>query len=177
MNYRLVRSRRRKRTISLQVDSSGTLVVRSPLSTPISTIEKFIYEKSKWIKKRRISRSLAPLAKLSPDDFYQKSIKLHDYIEPRIRTIANKIGVSYSRYEIKNVTSYWGNCNSKRVIHFNARLIDYPSEAIDYVIVHELCHLRHRGHGKRFWKLVESHFPTYIRAKKLLRLSPISSID
>lgn len=70
---------------------------------------------------------------------------------------------------IKDVRSRWGSCSSKRNLNFNWRLVMAPMEVLDYVVVHELCHLKEMNHSKNFWKLVEDILPDYKRQREWLK--------
>ena len=72
-------------------------------------------------------------------------------------------GFRYQNVRVKNQKTRWGSCSSKGNINLNLRLMMAPEPAIDYVIVHELCHLRVLNHSPAFWTLVESCFPDYRR--------------
>ena len=73
-------------------------------------------------------------------------------------------------YSIRYMKSRWGSCNIKtHALSFNSRLASFPPSCLDYVIVHELCHTKHAGHGTRFYALLENHYPDYKNAKKMLR--------
>src|SRR4030095_12111268 len=72
---------------------------------------------------------------------------------------AGRIGVSSQRIRIGAQRTLWGSCSSRRTLSFNWRLVLAPREVIDYVVVHELCHLRIPEHSTRFWALVERHRP------------------
>jgi predicted metal-dependent hydrolase len=74
------------------------------------------------------------------------------------------------RMRVRDMKTRWGVCNkSSKTITLNKKLIRYPIECLDYVIVHELCHLTHFDHSSSFWKLVEKHCPNYKNIKKLLK--------
>lgn len=70
---------------------------------------------------------------------------------------------------IKDQKSCYGSCSSKRNLNFNWKCILAPSEVLDYIVVHELCHLRHMNHSKEFWAEVEGIFPNYAKAKRWLK--------
>ena len=93
------------------------------------------------------------------EDFYRQQAKL--YLPQRTREIAEPLGFEYERVRIKNQKTRWGSCSIKRNLNFNLRLMMAPPDAIDYIIVHELCHLVHMNHSKAFWALVAKHCPNY----------------
>lgn len=92
-----------------------------------------------------------------------------NYIPARTNEIANEHKFSFNRITIRNQKTRWGSCNSRRNLSFNMRLMTYPPEIIEYVIVHELCHLKEMNHSKKFWLLVEEILPEYKLLRKQLK--------
>jgi hypothetical protein len=74
---------------------------------------------------------------------------------------AERIDVQYSRIAIRDTRSRWGSCSSSGTLSFTWRLALAPRAILDYVVVHELCHLRHNDHSRRFWSLLARVRPTY----------------
>ncbi len=92
------------------------------------------------------------------------------FVPPLIEKWEPVLGVRVGKLAYRNMKSRWGSCTpSTGRICINTRLALYPPECLEYVVVHELCHLRVGGHNKQFWALVESCLPNYKQAKKLLR--------
>ena len=92
------------------------------------------------------------------------------FVPPLIEKWAPVLGVEVGKLAFRNMKSRWGSCQpSTGRICINTRLALYPPECLEYVVVHELCHLLEGGHNKRFWGLVEACLPNYKKAKKLLR--------
>jgi len=83
------------------------------------------------------------------------------YLPMRAEELAHKHGFKFARVRIKNQKTRWGSCSAKRNINLNMRLMMAPDGAIDYVIIHELCHLRELNHSAAFWALVESYCPEF----------------
>lgn len=82
---------------------------------------------------------------------------------------AEILGVSFAEIHIKDQRSRWGSCSGRRNLNFNWRLIMAPEPVCDYVIVHELCHLKHMDHSAAFWRLVESVCPYYKQYRNWLK--------
>lgn len=84
-----------------------------------------------------------------------------EYIPKRVEEYAKKYDFEYNLVKIKNLNSRWGSCSSKKNLSFNLKLMYFNSNIIDYVIVHELCHLKEMNHSTKFWDLVKAITPNY----------------
>ena len=91
-----------------------------------------------------------------------------EYLPVRLDSIAYEAGISYSTLKITSARTRWGSCNENGVISLSWRLMMCPKEAIDYVIIHELCHRIHMDHSEEFWNEVEKRMPDYRTWKKWL---------
>jgi predicted metal-dependent hydrolase len=87
----------------------------------------------------------------------------------RLMIYADKLGVRYRSFALSSATTQWGSCTSDARIRLNWRLMHFALPLIDYVIAHELAHLREMNHSPRFWATVQSIFPEFESAKKALR--------
>lgn len=92
-------------------------------------------------------------------------IELPKYLE----NIAKEVNLYPSSCSVRNMKRAWGNCNTKKDIHLNTNLIKYSKQAIEYVCLHEICHLKYMNHSKVFWKMVESYMPNYKEIEKELK--------
>jgi hypothetical protein len=94
-----------------------------------------------------------------------------DYIVPRCHALANKLALNHkiTAFRFRVTRASWGCCSSKGVIQFNPLILLMEPAAIDYLIAHEICHLRHMNHSPSYWALVESVCPNYRHYKRLLR--------
>jgi predicted metal-dependent hydrolase len=90
----------------------------------------------------------------------------------RLAFYAEKLGVSYRAYALSSAATRWGSCSSDGKIRLNWRLIHFPLSIIDYVVAHELAHLREMNHSPRFWETVESIFPEFREARQTLKHHP-----
>ncbi len=91
------------------------------------------------------------------------------YLEPKLAHYAQRIGVQPKSLTVKGYKSRWGSCYADGRIQFNWRLMQAPAWVIDYVVVHELCHLVHANHSKAFWGLVNQHYPQTPEAKLVMK--------
>jgi predicted metal-dependent hydrolase len=91
------------------------------------------------------------------------------YLTQRVAELATEHGFSYARLFIRSQTTKWGTCSSKKNLSLNWKLIQCPPEVIDYLIIHELSHLREMNHSARFWSLVAHLYPEYKKAEGWLK--------
>ena len=98
--------------------------------------------------------------------WYEKQAR--SWIPRRVRYYAREMGETYQRITLKNQKKRWGSCSSARNLNFNWRLVMAPMEVLDYVVVHELCHLKQMNHSEAFWQEVEKVLPDYKERKKWL---------
>lgn len=99
--------------------------------------------------------------------FYMNKAK--EKIEERIEYYQSCFNPKPSKIIIKDQKSRWGSCNRNRQLRFNFRCIMAPSTVLDYIVVHEMCHMVHMNHSKEFWNLVESILPDYKDRRRLLK--------
>lgn len=92
------------------------------------------------------------------------------YLEPKLAHYAQQIGVQPKSLTVKGYKSRWGSCYADGRIQFNWRLMQAPAWVVDYVVVHELCHLVHANHSKAFWDLVNHHYPQTPEAKRIMKI-------
>lgn len=119
--------------------------------------EKFIMKMQKDILELPHKREA--IGKVLFEAYLRKVGKL--YLEDRTRFLAKTYGFTINRITIKNVKTRWGSCSSKKNINFNLKLMMANKEAIDYVIIHELCHIKEMNHSQKFWDLVKGIMPDY----------------
>lgn len=168
MNYEIIRSKRR--TVSLQVKLDGRIVVRAPLHTSEKAINDFVIKHADWIKKKQdLVKAVQDTEDFDENEVKELKARLKEIIAPILEYYSEKMGVSYDKFSINSAKSRFGSCSSKKTLNFSYRLMLYPYEAIEYVCVHELAHLREMNHSKKFWSIVEAYLPDYKARKKLLK--------
>lgn len=101
-------------------------------------------------------------------DNYYKSIAKEE-VASAMEDLKQRTGLFPLEWNIKNLKATWGICSSKNKISINQNLMAYSRHSIEYVCLHELCHLKYMNHSKEFWNLVEYYMPDYKKAKKELR--------
>lgn len=138
---------------------------------------KVLQEFNLFVKKHHIKIEGEKLIITSPSGSAAKPETLFEiwlrneakkYIPLRAAAAAKTNNISFGRISIKGQRTRWGSCSSRKYLSFNYRLMKFREEVIDYVIIHELCHLKEMNHSKRFWNLVGEMCPGYKILKKEL---------
>ncbi|MGI6412577.1 MAG: M48 family metallopeptidase [Syntrophomonadaceae bacterium] len=112
------------------------------------------------------SREEEPIKKAMLN-WYRK--KAREQINERIKYYQPKVGVQPARITVKEQKKRWGSCSSRGNLNFNWRAVMAPSPVLDYIIVHELCHLKHHNHSREFWNLLASILPDYKNRREWLK--------
>lgn len=168
MEYKLIRSKRK--SIELSIDDDFTPLVKAPLKMSTEDIEKFVLKHEKWIEKHIISkREHAERFDLNDEEISVLKAKALPYLTERTEHFSKIMGVKPTGIKITSAAKRFGSCSGKNSICYSWRLMLYPPEAIDYVVVHELAHIIHKNHGKDFYKLIESVLPDYKKHEKFLK--------
>lgn len=171
-NVEVRRSKRKSAAIKITADMQ--IVVFVPLYVSDNEIEKMVISKSKWIDEHmlKVQSTIDERSKLEKITFEQvKELadQAVEYIPKRVKYYAEKENFVYNKITIKNLVSRWGSCSTKGNLNFNCLLMLTPDYVIDYVVVHELCHLREMNHSEKFWAEVEKIMPDYQRAELWLK--------
>lgn len=170
MDYRIVRSGRR--TLAIEILSDATLLVRAPYAAPLCDIEKFVAEHTDWIesRKRRVEeRVLPPLT-----DAEEARLRARAAAELPGRTAmwAARMGVEYTGVRISAARHRLGSCSANGGITYSFRLMQFPDEVIEYVVVHELAHRKEMNHSARFYAIIAHHLPDYRKRVALMKSWP-----
>jgi predicted metal-dependent hydrolase len=112
----------------------------------------------------KMSPAARPKVRLAFESWYKKQARA--IIPGRVKRLASQLGLEYQRIRITSARTRWGSCSSRGTLSFTWRLVMAPEVMIDYVIVHELVHLRIPNHSKEFWRQVELIMPDY-KGKRL----------
>lgn len=175
LTYRIVLSERKTLSVSIQPDC--TITVRAPRSVSDSQIRRFLIEKQHWLITKYLEakqkQEAIPCSDLTDTQRAALTRRYIDaakeYFPKRVAYFHQFTGGTYSRITIRDQKTRWGSCSSKGTLSFNWRLMLAPPAILDYVVVHELCHLRHMDHSPAFWQAVGEVFPDYASARKWLR--------
>lgn len=170
MTYTL-RRRAGMRSIRLTVKRDGELVVSAAKSVPVFVIEKLVCGKADWIEAQR--KKMKARVRLAPPpsvlDYRRHKERALVFATERVAYFSSIYGVKPARISIRNSLTRWGSCSSLGAVSFSYRVIFLPPHLADYLVVHELCHLKEMNHSKKFWALVAKTIPDCQALRKQLR--------
>ncbi len=162
----------RARHLRIAIGTDARVTVTHPAQLSAARAEWFVRQKADWIithvekMKRRPPRIALPQ---SVSDFHRHRHRARALVRDRIAILNQVYQFSFARISIKNHGSRWGSCSREGNLNFNYRLIFLPIELVDYVIVHELCHLRELNHSQKFWALVERVVPNHKALRRAIQ--------
>lgn len=168
-DYTLIRAKRR--TMSLQLDRDGRAVVRAPYGVKKEFIDRFVAEHEVWLARAREKQQNRRLAHPEPTDEERKALlaQAREYLPMRVDYWSGIMGLMPTGLKITSARTRFGSCSGKNSLCFSWRLMQYPPEAIDYVVVHELAHIRHHDHSPAFYALIERYMPDWRERMKPLK--------
>lgn len=166
--------RKRVKNVNLRIARDGSHVdVSAPSWVSDSEVEAFIRSKSAWIASRMAQAAQAPMARAAqatPEEVAAWRETVSACVPALVAAWEPIMGVKAGKLAYRNMTSRWGSCQpATGRICINVRLALYPPECLEYVVVHELCHLLERGHGPRFHQLMDAFMPDWKQRRAKLR--------
>ena len=168
--YTLIRSSRR--TLALEVTADLQVVVRAPWHMSAQCIEQFVREHEEWIATHMVIRqrrqAAAAARQVTPEQEAALRRQAAEVIPARVAHYSALMGLIPTGVRITSARKRFGSCSSKNSLCFSWRLMQYPPEAIDYVVVHELAHIRHHDHSRAFYALIERYMPDHRARQQLL---------
>ncbi len=208
LNVQLIRSRRRRKTLSLRIEEDGRVVLSVPYRTPKGEVQRFLREKEAWIlqkvseREERIRENRKafvpgerflflgesyPLEIRNTDcreppltfssgkfilgqgyadrardlfiEWYKREAK--EIIVKRVNSYSQKLFLFPKSIRITSARSRWGSCSRGNRLSFSWRVILAPLAIVDYILIHELAHIKEKNHSRPFWRYVESILPDY----------------
>ena len=168
-DYRIIRSRRR--TMALEVTRDALVVVRAPLHAGDAAVAAFVASHERWLKGALARRIAHNAAHPEPTEEERKALIARAKTELPQRTAywSAVMDLTPASVKITSARTRFGSCSGKNSVCFSWYLMRYPDEAIDYVVVHELAHLRHHDHSPAFYALVERYLPDWRERMRLLK--------
>jgi hypothetical protein len=175
INYSL-RQNQKAKNLRLTVYPGGKLVVTKPTNVSQQVVDDFIKQKSDWIFKK-----IDYCNKIPANSTIKNRQEYKKYKDQALRFVVERInyynrfyGFNFNQIRIKNQKTRWGSCSDKSNLNFNYKIIFLPSDLADYLIIHELCHLKELNHSKRFWGLVARTIPDYEEKRKKIKSIKLS---
>ena len=154
----------------LRVQPGGAVVLTVPVATTRSVVDEFLRARARWLAdavKRMMQFQVLPVS--GRRDYFRHKENARAFIEERIAHWNQFYKFPHGRIAIKNTRRTWGSCSAKRNLNFSYKLLFLPREIADYVVVHELCHLKEHNHGRAFWALVALVLPNYLTLRLELK--------
>ncbi len=171
IRYEAKRSRR-ARHLRITIHPQGRVVVTLPWRIPLTLVERFLAQKGEWIVRTIDKLATKPLPLLHTGgrkEYLERKKEALRLATERLEHFNRFYGFTYERISIRNQSSRWGSCSRKGNLSFNYRLVFLSPELRDYLIVHELCHLKAFNHSRAFWDLVGKTIADYRDCRKRLR--------
>ena len=163
ISYEMIRKRIKNIYIHIK---EAKVIVTIPYKMEKEKAISVVEEKKKWI----FDRVRKQKQNLKEEKMTEKELEiLKQIVQEKIPFYAEKIGEHPNKVRIRDLNYAWGSCSAKKNISINEKLAKYSEREIEYVILHELCHLKHMNHSKQFWNLVEECMPDYKSIRKELK--------
>ena len=169
MTYEVIRSDRR--TVAMEVTREGRVLVRAPRRMTQKDIDSFVAKHQDWLNTHLAKQKIWQAAHPEPTKQEQQAMleRAKAILPEKVDHYAKSMGLRPSGITITGARTRFGSCSPKNRLCFSWRLMAYPEEAIDYVVVHELAHIVHRNHGPEFHALVERILPDHRKRRELLK--------
>lgn len=146
---------------------NGKVIVKAPMRLKDKYIQDFVTKKSKWIN-QKIKEEQEQSKETEMIE--QKDVeKLERLVKSNIEKYSKLLQETPNKVRIREIKYAWGSCSSNRNITINKKLALKEEKIIEYVILHEMCHLKYMNHSKDFWALVGKHLPDYKKYRALLK--------
>lgn len=164
----IIRSNRK--TLALEVKRGGRVIVRCPLITLEQRIIDFLNFRYDWLLKAiEIQKTKKDKFDISSEEISALKQKAKDILPKRVEYYSKIMNLYPTAVKINFAKTRFGSCSSHNIINFSAFLMMFPLEAIDYVVVHELAHIKYKNHQKEFYNLIEHYMPDYKKRIAILK--------
>jgi len=167
-----VKLSKKAKNARITMHPDGELVVTLPFFQNENKAGDFLFEKADWVLKNlKKFENLKDKIILKSDRLSYKKNKerARELITKRVEHNNKIYNFSYNKIFIRNQKRQWGSCSEKGNLNFNFKLLYLPQHLLDYIVVHELCHLKELNHSKKFWSLVKIAAPNYKELREELK--------
>jgi len=156
--------------IRLALYPDKSIVVTKPFLCSQKTVEKFIKSKKEWIEKKIQHFDALPKKRIFPREYYLKNKEIaRKIVQNKVDKYSHELSLSYQKISIRDQKTRWGSCSKMGNLNFNYKIILLPEHLQNYIVIHELCHLKELNHSKNFWNLVEKACPDYKKYRRELK--------
>lgn len=171
INIPVILQRQKRKTLSLMITNEGRLFIKAPFRLGEKEIKSFVNKKKLWIYKKvkQINEDNKNKVFRSEEDIKELKKQARTILTKRTDYYKEILKVDYEKIRIGNQKTIWGSCSGRRTISYNWHLILMPEQIIDYVVVHELCHLIEMNHSPAFWEKVSEVLPDYQSRREWLK--------
>lgn len=156
-----IKVNRRAKRVSIRVKADGTVCITIPRPADKSGAMAFFQSKKAWIikcrEKMRLGQAGVKNRKYTQEELDKIAREAQMMLPYRTQQLARRYGFEFNTIRLKNNKSNWGSCSTKKNINLNIFTVILPAPLRDYVIIHELCHLRHMNHGPYFHDILERY--------------------
>lgn len=161
-----------RKSVAIQVKRDLSVVVRAPRSIKERELERIVEKNREWIERQleKMSSLPAPPPEPTPDELDRLTELAKRTLPERVEHYSKIMSLTPTGITITSAKSRYGSCSPKNRLSFSCRLMQKPLEAIDYVVVHELAHIRHKNHSKEFYALIASVLPDHKERRAMLRM-------
>ena len=168
-----VRYSKRARNLRIEINCDAEVIVVAPRLVSLSRIEMMIKQKADWIlsamlkvKKRK---PLEKPAEMLQGSYHACSGRAKQLIKSRLDHYNQFYNFTFNQLSIKRQKTRWGSCSKRGQMNFNYKILFLEQHLVDYIVVHELCHLQEMNHSKNFWSLVAKTIPNHKERRRELK--------
>lgn len=151
----------RTKNFRIRIKPSKQVIVTIPRFGTMGVAKSFVEQRKGWIQRsiKKFDQKIKIPKPSTKKDLEMLREQARSVLVPCVEKYAVLCGFEYGDIRIKNMTSRWGSCSGKKNLNFSMYLALLPSEYLEYVVAHELCHTREMNHSHRFWDLLEATYP------------------
>lgn len=179
MNYKIslnnqaiaysIKKNSQSKNLRLCVRADASVLITMPKAFPKIMAKNFLIKQADWVLEKLAHCKTEKKNDLGGIDYYKKKAAAKKIILNKIQLLNQNYNFKFKRVAIRNQNTRWGSCSAKGNLNFNYKIFYLPENLQDYIITHELCHLRELNHSRAFWSLVAQTIPNYPVLRKELR--------
>lgn len=163
---------RRSRHLRLSIAADGRVLLTRPFWVTERAAREFLKTKEAWLLEKWRELQARPdnyFHRGGREDYLKHKEAARVLVKRKLEYFNNFYKFDFKRISIRDQRSRWGSCSKAGGLNFNYRIVFLPENLVDYLIVHELCHLKELNHSSDFWRLVEKTIPDYKERRRALK--------